>query len=181
MIKYSNAPQTIESKNMITDSLLELLKKNRYDDLTISKICEKAKISRITFYRNFDTKDDIIKYYLQKINFNFDYDENIKDINNLLINFYNYLLNYKDFLLLLDYNNLTFLLKENMLSIMEKFDLSSFDIYKDNSIKEFAFDFISSTICSVLSLWTKHNFKETTNYIANLTNKFLLGITQNDF
>lgn len=178
MNKYSKAPQSIESKKMITDALLELLKSNKYSDINISRICTKAKVSRITFYRNFDYKDDILRYYLEKISFNFNYELNIKDINSLLVSFYDFLLNYKNFLKLLDKNNLDYLLKENMLKVMGRFDLSLFKIYEDSNNKEFAFDFIVSTICSVLFLWIKHDFKETTNFIANLTNIFLSGITK---
>ncbi len=43
------------------EALYQLLKTKEYGDIKISEIIKKAGISRATFYRNFNTKDDIIK------------------------------------------------------------------------------------------------------------------------
>lgn len=178
MYKLSNMPQTIESKKAITDAFLKLFNKNKYNDITISKICYKAQVSRITFYRNFEAKDDIIRYYFDSIKFSFtkpNY-ENKDNLKNLLNEYFKYLYNYKDFISLIIDNNLDYLLKEVMLKSLNSLDLSNFSIYKNDENIDFAFDFIASTLLSVISLWSKHNFKENTNYLSNLTYTFLIGI-----
>ena len=43
------------------EALYQLLKVKKYGDIKISEIIKKAGISRATFYRNFSTKDDIVK------------------------------------------------------------------------------------------------------------------------
>lgn len=43
------------------EALLALLKKHGFNDITVSKIIEKAGISRATFYRHFKSKEDIIR------------------------------------------------------------------------------------------------------------------------
>jgi len=43
------------------EALYQLLKLKKYGDIKISEIIKKAGISRATFYRNFSTKDDIVK------------------------------------------------------------------------------------------------------------------------
>lgn len=44
----------------ITEALLLLLKKKEYKDISITEICKKAGVSRISFYRNFESKEDIL-------------------------------------------------------------------------------------------------------------------------
>ena len=43
------------------EALYKLLENNEYDKIKITDIITKAGISRATFYRNFSTKDDIVK------------------------------------------------------------------------------------------------------------------------
>ena len=51
----------------ITEALLQLMNKKNYENITITDIAERAGVTRITFYRNFNTKDDIVKQYVQKL------------------------------------------------------------------------------------------------------------------
>lgn len=44
----------------ITEALLCLLKKKEYKDISITEICKKAGVTRMSFYRNFESKDDIL-------------------------------------------------------------------------------------------------------------------------
>lgn len=49
----------------ITNALLELMKEKDYDSISITDIVEKAGLSRVTYYRHFNSKEDIIKRYFQ--------------------------------------------------------------------------------------------------------------------
>ncbi|HNX16216.1 MAG TPA: TetR/AcrR family transcriptional regulator [Bacilli bacterium] len=51
-----NKPNT---KELLTLSLNELMLKKEFKDISISEICENAHVSRMTFYRHFDDKEDI--------------------------------------------------------------------------------------------------------------------------
>lgn len=44
----------------ITESLLLLLKKKEFKDISITEICKKAGVTRMSFYRNFESKEDIL-------------------------------------------------------------------------------------------------------------------------
>lgn len=55
-----------QSKERLSDALLELLKTVPYEDITVQRISDHAGVSRMAFYRNFDSKDDVIRYYLEK-------------------------------------------------------------------------------------------------------------------
>ena len=51
------------SKQCLTDALFLLLEHKSFQKITIKELTEKAGVSRLTFYRNFDTKEDILKRY----------------------------------------------------------------------------------------------------------------------
>ncbi len=54
-------------KKEIANALIKLMKDKPYSKISISEISENAKVSRISFYRNFKDKDDVIKYYFDGI------------------------------------------------------------------------------------------------------------------
>lgn len=64
-----------DTKNFITTATLQLLgirktteKPKRVDQLTISSVCKRAGVSRMAFYRNYDSIDEVIyQYYQPKI------------------------------------------------------------------------------------------------------------------
>lgn len=47
----------------MTKALIELMKEHSYDSITVKQICEKAGVSRMTYYRNYVSKDDIFSSY----------------------------------------------------------------------------------------------------------------------
>ena len=55
-----------QSKERLSGALLELLKTVPYEDITVQRISDYAGVSRMAFYRNFDSKGDVIRYYLEK-------------------------------------------------------------------------------------------------------------------
>lgn len=57
------------SKSYIATALFELMEENDYEAISISDIAKKAGVSRATFYRHFDTKDQIVRdYFISETN-----------------------------------------------------------------------------------------------------------------
>lgn len=59
------------SKKYIAEALISLMKKKKYSSITNKDITDRAGLSHITYYRNFSSKDEIIKFYLDDITNNF--------------------------------------------------------------------------------------------------------------
>ncbi len=51
----------------LTAALLELLKEKQLADISISELCDGAGVGRTSFYRNFETKEDILKGYIERL------------------------------------------------------------------------------------------------------------------
>lgn len=64
MKKKNSAHQlVIDSLN---EALLQLMENKKLNEITISELCEKAGVSRISFYRNYDYVSDILTDYLKE-------------------------------------------------------------------------------------------------------------------
>lgn len=55
------------TRTYIFQALCDLLTKNSINDINVSDICTKAGVSRMSFYRNFKSKDDLVEKSLEKI------------------------------------------------------------------------------------------------------------------
>ena len=51
----SDNPIALRSKKKLIDALGKLLSEEAYKDITITKLCQEAKLSRPAFYQNFDS------------------------------------------------------------------------------------------------------------------------------
>ena len=52
-----NNKRELSVAQYITNSLFELMKAKPYNDISITEITDKAKVNRVSFYRNFTSKE----------------------------------------------------------------------------------------------------------------------------
>lgn len=60
-MNMNNEQKNAYVKKQITAALLELLKEKPITDISISELTQRAQIGRVSFYRNYQTKEDILK------------------------------------------------------------------------------------------------------------------------
>ena len=56
-----------EMKETIFDTIIQMLEDKPYSDIETSEICEKAFISRQTFYRYFQNKDNVVRWKTKQL------------------------------------------------------------------------------------------------------------------
>ncbi len=54
-------------KECITTALLQMLKKQAFEDISVTELTKKAGVGRVSFYRNFESKEDVIRKHLGKL------------------------------------------------------------------------------------------------------------------
>lgn len=102
-------------KDCITQSLLLLLQEKTLDEISVKEIVEKAGVNRSTYYRNFRTKQDVIRHF-----FALRLDEYLSTVVEQVpaelyfTGMFASFLRHKDELILLDRLSLTYLLLEEM-------------------------------------------------------------------
>lgn len=66
MYHIPNDKRALTSAGIIVTALEECLKEKSYDNITITDICTPFTVSRPTFYRLFDNKDDVIAWKIEQ-------------------------------------------------------------------------------------------------------------------
>lgn len=55
------------TRGWLLDTLLELIEEKEYSEISITELTERSDIARQTFYRNYDSKDDILLSRMEEI------------------------------------------------------------------------------------------------------------------
>ena len=63
----SKNPSKEFTKNCIMDALLQLMHTKEYEQISISELTQKAGVSRMSYYRNYNCKDSILIDYMHRI------------------------------------------------------------------------------------------------------------------
>lgn len=63
----TNNPVALTSQKWLLEALLELMQEKPYHQITIKDLTLRAQVDRSTFYRNFDTKEDILNQSIERI------------------------------------------------------------------------------------------------------------------
>lgn len=62
----STSEDSARTKEYITEALFQLMNTMPYEKISIKELTEKAGVGRVTFYRHFESKDDIIIQYFTR-------------------------------------------------------------------------------------------------------------------
>ena len=56
-----------KTRRALLQALRTLLTEKSFDDITVTELCERAEIRRVTFYTHFDGKEELFSYMLQEM------------------------------------------------------------------------------------------------------------------
>lgn len=106
----------LSSQRRIADAFLRLLNKEPYQKIGVSSICSEASVSRQTFYSLFDSRENIIAFILSN---DYSYDPGSEcecsgelTCDELSRGFSDYMIRKSDFILLLEKNNIIYLMQD---------------------------------------------------------------------
>lgn len=60
-------PKALQSMRRIEDALVKLMRETPYESVSVTAICKEAGISRPTFYKNFNDKDEVVTSIFKQI------------------------------------------------------------------------------------------------------------------
>lgn len=106
-------------KGFIAESLLILMEQSPFDAITVGEIVKKAGVNRSTYYRHFDSKEDVLSYFLNSLSEDIlKWDEAQKpEFRAHLINVYQHYYNHKHQMLTIYRNGQSYL----FLDILKKY------------------------------------------------------------
>ncbi len=150
-------------------ALINLLKEKTYESITLTEIAKKAGVSRNAIYRNFESKDLILKNYLNDISLKF-----IAELNEKLINsYYDYILSV--FTHLCSHSEITKILVSANLSTLlyESFLLIKGSFRVDDSIKNYYESYRIGALFFVYVTWLETDCKETPEELTEIMLKIM--------
>lgn len=153
-------------KEALVISLIKLMKEKNFNQITIQELVKKAGVGRSSFYRHFDSKEDILCYHIKELfdvtqlNVNPYTDGNLKP--HMIKQFHLWKQN-KDFIFILKKNNLLYLLfKQATVNVKENIDF--LHLYKN----PYQAVFFSSASVGVVIQWIENDFKESEEELTDM-------------
>ncbi len=158
------------------EALNKMLELKEYNNIKISEIIEKAGISRATFYRNFQSKDDVVKLKV-KFLFSSFYDD--------MYSYYKHNTPYDEIALLVAFfkkideeekvidtvikTNLEYLMVDGILEIINYYKDRFYELVKTNKrTEDYTMDIVASSTWTLLSRWHKSGKVESSKQLAKI-------------
>jgi len=169
---------------LIIESLLGLLEKNDFESLSVARITHEALVARNSFYRNFKSKEDIIRIYIKTLIDEFSQTEQarkaVKSVSlyAMAMIFFSFFKKHRNFVLVLNKNHLISILQDEFARYLEPLIESQPAKTRSNlgwARKDLMYyiSFHASGLCQVLVKWIESQCKETEEEMARLLNKFV--------
>ena len=168
-IKRNVSPMSNEGRNAyvighITDALLKLLREKPIEAISISELCGRAGIGRASFYRNFNSKEDILRSYIhglfQEWAAGVPPEEN-RPLSELLRSLFAHFEKHRDFYALLDRRGLTYLLKDVITGLCGPRP-------EDSKEEAYAKAYVAYTLYGWIEVWFQRGMRETAEEIAGM-------------
>lgn len=146
----------------IMTALLQLMEKKSFDQVSVTELCEKAGVSRMTFYRSFDGKTDVLRKKCAAITDEFVRTSGIsyrKDpLRSYFTKLFTHLLNNRGTALLLLRDGLLWVVKDDIDRVFLTAYAGVYEEYKTR--------FITGGIFDVYRLWLENGCRETPEEMA---------------
>ena len=141
-------PAALKSKQLIQDALMEILRFKGFQDITVSELCERANVSRRTFYRHYRNTIEVLEEASSTITANFskaleaNYDHSERDF---LLGYFEFWESHKEMLI--------FLSKNNLIQLLFMPGMLAFAEFRQSEIDDIQVIFNYGGLWSVLSFW----------------------------
>ncbi len=174
----SNNPSSIRSKKQITDALLKLMEKYPYNEISVKQIVLETDLVRKTFYRNFDSKDDVLYSYIRSILLDyFDIVNNAR--GDVLTTIFEFADRNRDLLLLLDKNDMLHVVLQCLNSFSAEIlrnqnkELNPFYKLFDGLDSDYLVSLNIGAIWNVISLWVHRGMNEDPEYVRGTIEAYI--------
>ena len=160
----------LRSQYMIVDALFILMGRKPFQSITITEICEEAAIGRKTFYRNFETREDVIDLRLDLLLEK--YREAVKEheAEERLHLHFQFIHRHSDLLILLYRNGM-------IEAVNRKFSVlipEAVPVFSEDPVKqEYLLQFVTLGLEGIEEVWIRRGFQESIEEIVEMAKKLL--------
>jgi len=177
----SNNPSAIRSRKQITDALLKLMEKYPYEDISVKQIVLETDLVRKTFYRNYSSKDDVLRSHIRSILL--DYFEIVNNARgDVLTTIFEFAVKNKKLLMLLDKNDMLYVVLQGMnefiMSVKTKQnqELNPFSKLFEGLDSDYLISLNTGGIWNVISLWVRRGMTDDPDDVKRTIAQYLSRI-----
>ena len=177
----SNNPSAIRSRKQITDALLKLMEKYPYEDISVKQIVLETDLVRKTFYRNYSSKDDVLRSHIRSILLDY-----FVIVNNargdVLTTIFEFAVKNKKLLMLLDKNDMLYVVLQGMnefiMSVKTKQnqELNPFSKLFEGLDSDYLISLNTGGIWNVISLWVRRGMTDDPDDVKRTIAQYLSRI-----
>ena len=158
----------VDIENQLENAIFNLLKEKEYKDISISELCNKAWVSRCTFYRNYKNMDDIIYQFFMRKSKNWwetNYAKFLKEEKYVSVSLFEYLLSLKDEILTIYQRGLSHIFEKHIFDSA----INGRNIFdKEQSYSSAR---VSGSIVGLTNEWVRRGMQDSPEYLAKFLNK----------
>lgn len=171
------------TRQMIKESLLELLKEQPISKVTVKQLCERADINRATFYNHFYDTRNVLEHIEEE------YCKSIKDevvnaigsnnISSFILNILTEMKSDKNLSQIFKCENTKPGFVRKIINMAHDLIISHWSkLFKVNAKEklEYVYSFMTTGSISVINEWLKNNLKESPQEIAEILQRITVGI-----
>lgn len=161
---FSNEARNTYVTEHITDALLALMRDRPIQDISISELCDFAGVGRTSFYRNYDTKEDILRVYIDKLFREWtDKADNEGDqpLSEFLCLMFTHFERHRDFYSLLNERKLIWLLKDTLIGLCGPKP-------EQEKTEAYARAYVTYALYGWIEVWFMRGMQETAEEIADM-------------
>ena len=174
MYKLCKTEQSSRRQREIEKCLFDILKTQKYEDITVTQLCERMNMPRKAFYRYFESKDDalyaLIDHYLSEYEgFSVDRSfETKRSIVSELEDYFRFWYEKRDLLLALDRSGLMGNLIDRTVNfpVNDRIIISKFLPDDEEILRERVFKFALSGLVYTMVSWYRSGFDVSTHEMA---------------
>jgi AcrR family transcriptional regulator len=157
-------------KECIVKALVELMSEKEFKDISITEITKKAGVSRMSYYRNYYKKEDILNNYMTEILEKYRnkrdliINDNKESMYPLILHAFDFFKKYEDFVITLEKSNLSNI-------IQNKINDYIFTFYPGNSkdtSSKYNLYILSGALYNSCKIWLMSGSKESPEELAKI-------------
>lgn len=160
------------TKECIFTALMILMERKTLNEISITELTTKAGVSRMSYYRNYNSKEDIITNYMDEI-----FEEYLAEILSLKRTdkfeftrlYFAYFRKHEKLILNLINSDLTNLILERYYKYLHSLFQKVFrPNNSSNDIEEYLIDYLAGGLYTILLKWVTNGMKESDEHMANI-------------
>lgn len=160
----NNAQQKAFFQQCLYTALMDLMKEKKFEKISIGELCERAGVSRMTYYRSYNYKEDILLQHLDECFERYMQGLDVQDFYSVALSFFQFWQSKeRDFLIAVVRSGLSAQLMDKFYAYLEEI-FSRMQL--DAEVASYAKSFLAGGLYKMLIDWVKNDTRDSPEAMA---------------